>query len=144
MPVGSYKPDEIQSISEVVLDCMHDGMSLRKSCIEAGVPVSSFMRWVAEDSALAEHYTCAREALIDKIADETIEISDAPVGITDNGATDSGAVAKQRLQVDTRKWLLSKLAPKKYGEKLESTLVGPDGGPVEIKTIERIIVDPAI
>ena len=32
--------------------------------------------------------------------------------------TDSGAVQKQRLQIDTRKWILSKLLPKKYGDLL--------------------------
>lgn len=53
------------------------------------------------------------------MADEIMEISDAPVGSTQTGATDSGAVQKQRLQVDTRKWLLSKLLPKKYGEKVD-------------------------
>ena len=31
---------------------------------------------------------------------------------------DSGAVQKQRLQIDTRKWILSKLLPKKYGDLL--------------------------
>lgn len=122
---------EKDSISAVVLEAMREGLSLRKSCIEADVSISTFLLWVSENESLADQYTCAREAMIDKIADETIEIADTPVGTTDNGSTDSGAVQKQKLQVDTRKWLLSKLAPKKYGDKVENTVIGADGGPVQ-------------
>ena len=45
---------------------------------------------------------------------------------------------KHKLQVDTRKWLLSKLAPKKYGEKLE--LTGDPDRPLAIQKIERVVV----
>lgn len=119
----------------VLLGMTHDGRSLRKAAIAAGTNSSTFLLWVSEDKLLADRYAQAREALIEKIADETIELADAYVGTTDNGSTDSGAVAKQRLQVDTRKWLLSKLAPKKYGDKVEQTVLGHDGGPLQVKTI---------
>jgi len=54
------------------------------------------------------------------------------VGFTDSGSTDHGAVQKQRLQVDTRKWLLSKLAPRKYGDRM--MISGDQDNPVEVKT----------
>lgn len=41
-------------------------------------------------------------------------------------------VAGLRLLADNRKWLLSKLAPKRYGDKVETTVVGADGGPVNM------------
>ena len=62
--------------------------------------------------------TAAKEVLIERMAAETLAIADAPVGLTDRGTMDSGAVQKQRLQVDTRKWLLSKLAPERYGGRI--------------------------
>ena len=43
------------------------------------------------------------------------------------------------LQIDTRKWLLSKLAPKKYGDKIE--LSGDKDNPLMIQQIKRIVVD---
>jgi hypothetical protein len=45
--------------------------------------------------------------------------------------------------VDTRKWLLSKMLPKVYGDKLQAELTGANGGPVqhEVTKIERVIVD---
>jgi hypothetical protein len=46
-----------------------------------------------------------------------------------------------RLQVDTRKWLLSKLIPKKYGDKVEQFISGPDGRPLQAE-ITINLVDP--
>ena len=43
---------------------------------------------------------------------------------------DATAVARNRLRVDARKWLAAKMAPKKYGDKVENVVTGADGGPV--------------
>ena len=94
------------------------GLSGLKSCKAVCVPLSSFLCRVNEDPDLAERYTRAREVLIGRMAAETLAIADAPVWITERCTTDSGAVQKQRLQVDTRKWLLLKLAPKRYGDRV--------------------------
>ncbi len=40
-------------------------------------------------------------------------------------------VQRSRLRVDTRKWILSKLAPKRYGDKLQHT--GDGGGPIRVR-----------
>ena len=69
------------------------------------------------------------------MADEVLEIADAPVGSTDNGGTDSGAVADKRVRFDARRWYLSKLAPKRYGDKLSTEISGPDGGPVKAQIV---------
>jgi hypothetical protein len=126
-----HSPEAKEAITSTVLEAMREGSSLRQACIEAGVSVSCFMVWVGADAAIQEQYIHAREALMDKMADDILKYADEAVGMTDNGSTDSGAVQKQKLQVDARKWLLSKLAPKKYGEKVENTVVGAEGGPVQ-------------
>lgn len=54
----------------------------------------------------------AREEQADGFADEIIDIADSV-------APETGEVAKAKLQIDARKWKAAKLAPKKYGEKLE-------------------------
>lgn len=106
-------------ISKMVLDNMRGGLSAYKSCKAAGVPHSTFLSWVNQDPALADNYARAREDLIELIASEIIELADSDVPETFDGKKDWQAVQKHRLQVDTRKWLLSKLAPRKYGDKLE-------------------------
>lgn len=57
------------------------------------------------------------------MADELIEISDANFTGPD-GRADNALVQAARLRSDNRKWLLSKLLPKKYGDKAASPVRG--------------------
>lgn len=124
-------------ISQLVLDGMRGGLSAFKACQAAGVPNSTFLRWVDDDATLAENYARAREDLIERMATEIMEISDQDVGVAVDGKKDWAAVQKHRLQVDTRKWLLSKLAPKKFGDKIEVS--GDPANPL-VQRIERVVV----
>ena len=136
------KPEERAALAKVIIDGMAlEGLSCFKACEAVGVPIGSFIRWTTEDAELAESYTRARETLIERMAAETLAIADMPVGSTEHGTTDSGAVQKQRLQVDTRKWLLSKLAPKKYGDKV--TLAGDEENPLRVQKVVRQVIDDA-
>ena len=56
--------------------------------------------------------TRAREERADLLAKEILEIADAP-------CKDAVEVAHARNRLDTRKWLASKLAPRKYGDRVE-------------------------
>ena len=136
------KPEERAALAKAIIDGMAlEGLSCFKACEAVGVPIGSFIRWTTEDAELAESYTRARETLIERMAAETLAIADMPVGSTEHGTTDSGAVQKQRLQVDTRKWLLSKLAPKKYGDKV--TLAGDEENPLRVQKVVRQVIDDA-
>lgn len=115
-----------------VFEQMHNGIVMYKACKAIDVAPGNFMRWVEESDDLKEKYARARDSLVEKVADDMLEIADCPVGSTDSGATDSGAVNKQRLQVDTRKWLLSKIAPRKYGDAVKHEITGEGGGPLKV------------
>lgn len=127
-------------ISAKVLEGMRGGLSALKACKEAGISQSTFNDWLNGDAALAAEYARARDDLIEHLAQEILDLSDADVGVTPDGKKDWAAIQKHRLQVDTRKWLLSKLAPKKYGEKLE--LSGDAANPIAIERIERVVIKP--
>lgn len=110
--------DFSEKIATIICARLADGESLRSVCRDPSLPhVSTVLRWVGNNQSFREQYTHAREAGLEQMADEIIEIADAPVGSNDSGSTDAGAVNKQRLQVDARKWILSKQLPKKYGDK---------------------------
>lgn len=113
MSVGEARPIEDERAC-MVLAGMESGLSLRGACLEAELTPSTFLRWVDDDPELAEHYARARERLLDLKAEELEEIGErAAVAKT------AVEVAGLRLLSDNRKWLLSKLAPKKYGEKVQ-------------------------
>lgn len=51
---------------------------------------------------------------------------------------DGAAVQWQKLRVETRKWLVSKVLPRLYGERVAATLQNPDGSAV-IPTLTLIV-----
>jgi hypothetical protein len=136
-PHGTLPEHKIK-LCDAVIDGMQGGLSCFKACQSAGVNHSTFLMWVRDDEQLANNYTRAREDLIERMATEIMEISDQDVEIQPDGKKDWAAIQKHKLQVDTRKWLLSKLAPKKYGEKLEVS--GDAANPIAIQRIERVVV----
>lgn len=134
-PEKPAKPErDKDAICQAVLQGMRDGLSAFKACQAAGVPQSTFNLWVDSDAKLAESYAHAREDLIERIANEVMELSDSEVPETGDGKRDWQAIQQRKLQVDSRKWLLSKLAPKKYGDRLE--LAGDKENPLQVQTID--------
>ena len=99
---------------EPILDLMREGESLRKACAVFELPPSMFLRWVDANKDLQEQYTQARARMLDVQAEMLEEIGDKAAK-----AETAVEVAGLRLKSDNRKWLLSKLAPKKYGDKLD-------------------------
>lgn len=85
---------------------------------------TTFLEWVEADDELAKHYARAMELRAEKLFDEIIEIADssnADIDVTDDGklVVIGEAVTRSKLRVDARKWALSKMMPKKYGDKIE-------------------------
>lgn len=142
MPKPARSIAEREIIARQIFNEMRQGLSAYKACLKVGVPQGTFNGWLNEDAALAEDYARAREELHEFIAAEIIAIADAPVPSNDKGGVDPGAIQKQRLQVDARKWLLSKLAPKKWGDKIEVS--GDSENPLKIERIERVVVGEVI
>jgi hypothetical protein len=107
--------------------CEHiaNGESLRKACQHDGMPdKATVLRWMggegAEAKLLRDHYARVKEESAEVYADEIVEIADEDPGRNElTGTVDAGAVAHQRLRVDARKWVASKLKPKKYGDRQE-------------------------
>lgn len=142
MPKPARSIAEREIIARQIFNEMRQGLSAYKACLKVGVPQGTFNGWLNEDAALAEDYARAREELHEFIAAEIIAIADAPVPSNDKGGVDPGAIQKQRLQVDARKWLLSKLAPKKWGDKIEVS--GDSDNPLKIERIERVVIGEVI
>ena len=116
------------------------GMSLREICRAEDMPdKSTVMRWLAQNREFRDQYACAREAQADYFAEEIVEISDDGANDTykdgdGNERTNQDVIARSRLRVDTRKWLMARMAPKKYGDKIVQEHTGPNGGPLETKS----------
>lgn len=143
-PVG--RPSKFtQELADTICDRLAGGESLRKICSGDDMPAGSTVwLWLSENKLFSEQYARAREAQADKLADEIIEIADDGRNDTyqgENGeAVNHDVIARSRLRVDARKWYASKLAPKKYGDKVTQEHTGRIDG--ELSLIKRVIVDP--
>ena len=114
-------------------------MSLRKACEQHDVAPSTFLGWVMADTIVAEQYTRAVNTGAEIGFNALDEIADEQPPNDQNGRTDAAWIAWQKLRIDTRKWTLARKAPKKYGERVDTTVTGADGGPVVIERIVRRI-----
>ncbi len=104
-----------------------EGETLRSVCRDKAMPdKATILRWLV-DKATAEfraQSTYAREMQADALFDEALEIADDASGdwtVDKDGkkTLDHENIQRSRLRVDTRKWAAGKMAPKKYGDKLD-------------------------
>jgi len=111
------------------------GESLRAVCRDDGMPApSTFLLWVKDDEALAEQYARAMEARADALFDEMFDIADDARndwmeklnrdGEVVGEILNKEAVMRSSLRVDVRKWALARMAPKKYGDKVDHNVSG--------------------
>ncbi len=132
MPAGRpslYSPEVAARICAGIAD----GHSLRKLCREDNIPsLATIFEWLASKPEFAEQYARAKDAQADAMAEDMLDIADIPPSMSADGKIDSGDVADKRLRIDTRKWIASKLKPKKYGDKIEQEIKGEVGLTVQI------------
>lgn len=127
-----------QEKAEQVCQLVADGASLRRACTETGVNKATFLLWCKERSELADQYARARETGMDAEFEDLAAVGEEEPERDDKGRIDAGWVQWKRLQIDAKKWALSKKAPKKYGDKLDLN----HSGAVRFEKIEAVIVDP--
>lgn len=120
---SSYTPE----LAAEICDRLAHGESLTKICDTPGMPShQTVLAWYRQDvNGFTDEYTHAREMGLDAMADQMLDL-------VDNATPETAQVV--RVQFDARRWYLSKLAPKRYGDKLE--LSGSNGGPIEIVQVD--------
>lgn len=122
-----------RALADRIAAQLASGKSLREICSARGMPNRSTVHsWIVNDvEGFAACYARAKEIGLDEIADQILEIADnasRDTLITEQGErTDHEWIARSKLRVDARKWLLTKLAPKKYGDRQAVEVSNPDG-----------------
>jgi hypothetical protein len=109
-------------LADTICCRMAEGESLRAICRGAGMPSEGTVRgWALRDvDGFAARYRQARDLLVEFWSNEIIDLADQ----TDLDPRD------RQIRIDTRKWLMSKLAPRRYGERL--LMAGDAENPVRV------------
>jgi hypothetical protein len=121
------------------------GESLNKICKEESMPhIATIFRWLGKHQVFCDNYARAKEESAEVYADQIIDIADEAYDdydVNDRGQVivNNEAIARSRLRVDARKWVASKLKPKKYGEYTRNEITGKDGGAVQVDVMAQIL-----
>jgi hypothetical protein len=110
-----------QRITTAICDLIAEGQSLNHICSAVpGMPKkSTFLYWMAENSELADQYAQARDVQSDTCFDALQNKASEIVKLRlSEGWEPKDAISMAKLEVDTEKWRLSKLQPRKYGDRI--------------------------
>lgn len=117
---NKYSPELFDKICEEIATTSN---GLKYICAQNDVTASAFYVWIDKDKDLLDRYMRARDAQADLLADEIIEIADHSEE-DHTPFTGGNVVNRDKLRIESRKWIASKLKPKKYGDKLDVTTDG--------------------
>jgi len=129
--------DYSEELGTVICHRLIQGESLRAICRSTDMPaLSTVCLWLSKHESFSVQYARAKEIQMEHKLEEMFEIADNSAGditIGPDGRTivNHENIQRARLRVDTRKWAMSKLAPKKYGDRLVAEHSGPAGAPIQ-------------
>jgi len=128
------RPSEFnQETADRICGLVAEGLSVRTISKHDDMPASStIFKWLAQNPTFAEQYARAKEAQTDAFAEEILDIADDAsndwmefhqgdnVGWRENGE----AIRRSQTRIEARKWLMGKMKPKKYGDKIQQEVTG--------------------
>ncbi|MFM7403309.1 MAG: hypothetical protein ACKO1N_04275, partial [Erythrobacter sp.] len=115
---------EDNDLTEVQMDLCQRimaGESVARICRDEHMPAQSTVyQWLVSNDQFRAAYQLAKQLMAETLADEVLDISDDSAGDYVEGENGKSFnpehVQRAKLRVDSRKWLASKLAPKRYGD----------------------------
>lgn len=129
MAKAGRKSDYTDDLADYICDRIANGASMRRLCEEDNMPDrTTVLRWLNERTEFAAKYARAREAQADYMDDQILDVA--------NNSTNETANA-DRVKILAYQWRAAKLAPKRYGDRLDirndSTLRVVSENPVTIE-----------
>ena len=123
----AYSEKQIEERFYSIIKDIEHGYALRTVLKKENNPSSrTFYKWLDEDANKVKQYVRACEARAEQIFEDILNIADTTEeGITtketENGieTTTGDMIQHRRLKVDARKWMLGKMNPKKYSDKIQ-------------------------
>lgn len=105
-----------QEVADEICNRIAEGESLRAICNDAHIPhTATVKRWLINDEYedFRAQYTRAREEQTETFVDQIVSIAD-----------EEDDPQRARVRIDARKWVASKLKPKKYGDRITNEHTG--------------------
>jgi hypothetical protein len=126
-----------QRIMSLVCSLMIEGRDLEQICHSGieGVPkrTGTIREWCAEDKELAAMYARARELMADELLERlAVRNQELIREYLSEGWEPKDAISASKAIIDSEKWRMQRMFPKKCGDKIEQTLQNPDGSALAV------------
>jgi len=120
--MASYTKENKDLILNNIFDDITQGLAVRNAIKKENISFSTFYIWLDDDEDKSKQYARATEIRAEAMAEDILQICDAfenDVVLDQEGKeiTNHNVIQRDRLRVDTRKWLMSKMMPKKYSDR---------------------------
>ena len=125
----AYSEEEKEKIFTDLFSQMQEGSSLLSACKSKEISPTTIYKWIDESPEKLNDYTRAREARETFIFEAILNIADSGGNDTTidqegNVKVNNEVIQRDRLRVDARKWMLGKMSPGKYGDKIQAEISG--------------------
>lgn len=136
-----------QEISDKFCDLIAQGLSLRSACKSEDMPSpATVFKWMREHPDFLKQYARACDERTEAMSEDILDIADdgendymtIKRGDQEYEVVNREAIQRSQLRVETRKWLMAKMKPKKYGDKLEVDNTGEITHKYEDMTDEQL------
>ena len=134
-----------EELVNTFIERLSSGESVRTICKSDEMPEKqTILRWLSSKPEFCAQYEKAKQLAAEALAEDIFDIADDNAFDYTEGAdgqlrVNNDAIQRARLRVDVRKWYLSKIMPKKYGEKQQVEVAGKDGEPIQTVSTIRIV-----
>jgi hypothetical protein len=124
----AYSKKEIETKFNKICELIAEqGISLRKALKEVEISSQTFYIWIDNDEEKSKQYARASDDRHELIFEDIVIIADdqeADTYLDKDGVEqiNHNVIQRARLRVDSRKWALSKMNPKKYGDRIEQDI----------------------
>ncbi len=121
--------DYTQELADKICEEISQGKSLRRICEDEDMPSGvTIFSWIRKFPEFLKQYTRATEERTESQQEDLLELGDEAIKLaqTVNEKASSAVVQAVKLKADNMKWSMSKMKPKKYGDKLDMTTNGKD------------------
>jgi len=132
-----YNKKQIETIFNKICERITEGEAVRTILKDNDMPSSqTFYKWLEEEDK-SKRYARAKEIMAENMFEDIILISDGTgddILIDEDGRenVNHNIIQRDKLRSDNRKWVLSKLNPKKYSDKNTTILEGSEDKPIKI------------
>ncbi len=121
--------DYTQDLADKICTIISQGSSMRTACKADDMPdITTVFRWIRTNNEFRLQYERAREERTEAQQEDLLELGDDAVQLAQkvDFKASNAVVSAVKLKADNMKWVMSKMKPRRYGDKIDMTTNGKD------------------